>query len=455
MQDLFVGADVSKGYIDAVILNSEGKVICSREKFFDTPDDHLMFFEWIKSIMTPSTTVYVGVESTGGYENNWISLFQEMRKSCDVHYVRLNPRAVSNASKALLTRTVTDGVSAFIIADYMIRYFDRITFDIIDPFGSIRRLWSSRELIQKAYNAQWTHLQLILYDANPEILQYTRNSLPQWVVTVLKSYPTAKNLSRARPATLAKIPYVTIERAHELIAAAKKTIAADNEECTAFLIKQSIETIANLSKQIKTLEKRLTEESVNMPNMDLLCSIPGVGEVTAIGLLINIGDINRFEKVNNLTSYFGIHPVFKESGDGKSVARMSKTGRRRPRTMLYMSVFAGLQANPLLRECYDEAIEQGKAHGSAIGKCMHKLLRIVYGILKSGKKFDIEIHNRDKNRKKEKISVEKNASKSIQKEKLNLSAPVSSKEAKRQKDKMAESHEKPSSQVRDHQPPIQ
>lgn len=451
MQKLFVGADVSKGYIDAVILNSMGKTICSREKFFDSANGHSMFSEWIKSVITKSTVVYIGVESTGGYENNWISLFSKIAKFYDVHYVRLNPRAVSNASKALLTRTVTDGVSATLIADYMIRYFDRITFDTIDPFSSLRRLWSSRELIQKAYNAQWMHLQQILYDANPIILSFTRDKLPQWVITLLKSYPTANKLARARPATLAKIPFITITRAHELITAAKETIAADSEDCTAFLIQQSIEIIANLAKQLGLLGKRLIEESANLPDMKLLCSIPGVGEITAVGLLINIGDINRFKTVKNLTSYFGLHPVFKKSGDGKTVSRMSKVGRKRPRTILYMSVMGGISTNPLLKEDYNKALEQGKAPRAAIGICMHKLLRIVYGILKSGKMFDIEVHNKHKNRK---TSVEKTIH-LVKKNESDMSAPISRREAKRQKDRIAESHEKQSSQLRDHQPPAQ
>ncbi len=453
MQKLFIGADVSKGYIDAIILDSKGTHISSTEKFYDTAVGHSKFSDWVKAVLTPNRVIYVGVESTGGYENNWISLFRKIARLHNVHYVQLNPRAVSNSSKALLKRTITDGVSAAIIADYMIRYFDRILFDTDDSFSSLRRLWSSRELSKKAHVSHWIHLQLILYDANPTILRYTRDRLPSWVLTVLKNYPTAKKLAQARAGKLSKIPYVTISRANELISAAKESVAADSEECTEFLIRQSVDILLDLSKQIKAIELRLIKEGENFPDVNLLCTIPGIGEITAVGLVINIGDIRRFENVKKLTSYFGLHPMFKESGDGKTVARMSKVGRKRPRTMLFNAVFGGIRANPILKRTYDKCIKAGKAHKSAMGVCMHQLLRIVYGVMTSGESFDIEIHNKHKEKGDTSKSAVVVTLKPVEMAD-EYSAPISAKEARRLKDREAESQNCKSNLVRDHQPPI-
>lgn len=452
MQELFLGGDVSKGYMDALILDSSGAVVSPSRRYYDSPEGHRLLADEIKSQLTDSTIVYAGVESTGGYENNWISFFAQIAKDHRLLYSRINPRAIANSAKVLMKRTITDRVSATVISDYLRRYTDEIDFKQSDQFGSLRRLWSSRELIQKGHCAIWQHLQLVLYDANPVILRYTRNELPQWVLLLLQKYPTAEKLARARVTSLAKIPYVTQLRASEIINAAKDSIASDSDINTEFLIQESVENLIDSQKRLNRIEKRLILEMSEYPEMKLLTSIPGIGEITAVGLLMNIGDINRFINVKKLVSYFGIHPMFKESGDGKSISRMSKVGRKRPRTMLYMAVMGGLGRNQILSTMHAEAKANGMEPQASIGKCMHKLLRIVYGVLKSGKPFDIEIHNSHKL----KGEVQKSAVTDVQTEevKVDLFAPISAREAKRQRDREVESHNEQSHYVRDHQPSI-
>ncbi len=433
MKELFLGGDVSKGYIDVLILDSTGIVISPSKRYYDSPDGHQLLSNEILCNLDETTTIYAGVESTGGYENNWIALFAKLASKYRLRYSRINPRSISNSSKVLLKRTITDEVSATIIADYLRRYLDEIDFEQSDKFASLRRLWSSRELIQKGHSANWQHLQLILYDANPVILSYTRDGLPKWVLLLLQKYPTAKKIATARVTAVTKIPYVTVARAKEIIDAAKVSIAADSDPCTEFLIQESVGNLIDTQKRLSTIDNKLIGEMNKYPEMELLTSIPGVGEITAVGLLINIGDINRFANVKKLVSYFGLHPMFKESGDGKSVSRMSKIGKKRPRTILYMSVMGGLNTNKILNSMHAESKANGMAPQASIGKCMHKLLRIVYGILKSGKKFDIDVHSSHKLRGKTKKT--ETSALIVEEKSIDKFAPISAREAKRQRDK--------------------
>lgn len=450
MQKLFLGGDVSKGYMDALILDSSGTVVSPSKRYYDSPEGHCSLSNDIKSQLTDMTTVYAGVESTGGYENNWITLFARIAKDHKVLYSRINPKAIANSAKVLMKRTITDGVSATIIADYLRRYTDKVDFKQNNQFGSLRRIWSARELIQKSNAAIWQHLQLVLYDSNPIILRYTRNELPQWVLLVLQKYPTASKLAKARIASLVKIPYLTSVRAAEIINAAKGSIASDQDLSTEFLIQESVNNIIDTQKRLKKIEKQLILEMSVYPEMKLLTSIPGIGEITAVGLLMNIGDINRFENAKKLAAYFGIHPMFKKSGDGKSVSRMSKVGKKRPRKMLYMSVLGGLSTNSILNTTHTEAKANGMTPQASIGKCMHKLLRIVYGVLKSGKPFDIDIHNSHKLKEE----IKKNTTEEIntEVESVNDFAPISARELKRQRDREVESQKGINHLIRDLHP---
>jgi len=453
MKNLFLGSDVSKGYMDIIVLDEFGKELIPTERFYDTPNGHCELIQVVKSVLDDKSVIYAGVESTGGYENNWMKLFSTLSNTLPLHYVRINPRVTANSAKTKLTRSITDKVSAFVIADYLRRYHDEIRFDEEDPFKSLKRLWTSHRLLVKSHSSHWMQLQSVLYDSNPAILKYTRSRVPQWFLQVLKSYPTAAKLSRAKMSKLTSIPYVMPARAQELISDAKQSVAADSEECTAFLIKQLVIILLDLEKNKKVIDKQLVEEAKDLPGVELLESIQGISKVSAVGYMINIGDISRFSNVKKFAAYWGVHPVFKESGDGKSIPKMSKAGRSHPRAMLYMSAMAGVQSNPVLKKQFEKHKELGKIPRAAIGICMHQLLRIMYGVLKSGKPFDPLIH--DKDQLKRGHATTNSKQEAVTNEKYDTSAPISSREAKRQKGRIAESQEFRKTQERDHQPPTQ
>jgi transposase len=136
----------------------------------------------------------------------------------------------------------------------------------------------------------------------------------------------------------------------------------------------------------------------DLPEVKLLQSFKGIGVYSAVGLVLNIVSIDRFPSVKHLASYFGVHPVYKISGDGKGAFRMSKQGRSAPRQILYMVARGSIVYNPLIKEVYINHLKKGNCRSSALGVCMHKILRIVFGILKHQKEFDPEIDRQNRNK---------------------------------------------------------
>ncbi len=111
-----------------------------------------------------------------------------------------------------------------------------------------------------------------------------------------------------------------------------------------------------------------------------------------------LNQVERFSSVKKIASFFGLHPVFKISGDGASGFRMSKQGRKEPRQILFMVALTAIRSNPLIREIYQDRVQEGMEKMAAIGLCMHKILRIIYGMLKHNTAFDPEVDR--KNREK-------------------------------------------------------
>lgn len=66
--------------------------------------------------------------------------------------------------------------------------------------------------------------------------------------------------------------------------------------------------------EISAAEAALARLAVDDPGVRRLMTIPGVGAVTALGLLACIGDVGRFPRPNKLVSYLGLDPRVRQSG---------------------------------------------------------------------------------------------------------------------------------------------
>ena len=197
------------------------------------------------------------------------------------------------------------------------------------------------------------------------------------------------------------------------------------------MIKTLVEEVMHKEKLIKSCEKQIIA-SCSLPEVDILLSIPGIGNISAIGLVIEIGTWLRFRSVKQLASFFGLHPILKESGDKKWVPHMSKQGSAEVRAILFMATLVALRHNPVIRELYARCLAKGKCKMSAIGICMHKLLRIVYGVLKSGKPFDAKV---DQANRTKKMVQKKSAPSSVRRlQPLDVNAPVSARQNKKRKE---------------------
>ena len=237
----------------------------------------------------------------------------------------------------------------------------------------------------------------LLYTASPELLHYCQTGMPDWVLKLSIQYPGAAKLKKARVKTVAKIPYVSAKRAQQLIAEAKRSVASATDPVTQQLIRATARQILHLKSSIATQAKQMSNQSM-LPEVALLKSFPGISDSSAIGLIIEIQTVKRFAEAKKLASFFGVHPVYKISGDGIGGIRMSKQGRKEPRQILYMIALSAIQHNPLIKQIYEKHQEQGMHNMAAIGVCMHKILRIIYGMLKHNKPFNpkIDIANRQR-----------------------------------------------------------
>ena len=156
-----------------------------------------------------------------------------------------------------------------------------------------------------------------------------------------------------------------------------------------------VDLILHLQETLADMRTQMRELARLSPNYLLLLSIPGVGEVTASVILSEIGNIDRFHSKKQLIAYAGLDPSVFQSG--KFTAKNNKISKRGSpylRKALYQASFAGISnrsngaTNKTLRVFYDHLIKNGKEKRLAQTATSAKLLRIIFGMLKSNTAFN-------------------------------------------------------------------
>lgn len=435
MGKFYLGCDVSKGYADFVIIDQAKQVVESNFQLDDTRAGHQLLEQIVKAFFEkrPDAMLFAAVESTGGYENNWLRGFHRIGTRFALQATRLNPIGVHHDKQATLKRNSTDKISALAIAEYQINHANAIRYDEANAYQSMRKLYNSYRMLLKVRTQLLNQLESWVYSGNTELVQYRKDNTPQWLLHLLSQYPTAPQLAQAQPEQVAKIPYLGAVRAQKLVKEAQTSVASVTDLPAQTMIRMLAEQILQLDSAIKATQQQ-AQSFVQVREVELISSIDSIGPISAIGLFIELGGcVGAFKNAKKLSAYWGLHPVLKESGDGSYKPRMSKAGRKWPRAILYMVVLNGIKSKNFIHSIYQRELQKGKAKRSAIGVCMNKLARIIYGVLKNDALFDVEIdkHHRSRSMPKKTPQAKSQDVRRFQNE--DQQAPISRKQSKKRK----------------------
>ena len=159
----------------------------------------------------------------------------------------------------------------------------------------------------------------------------------------------------------------------------------------------SIEEVCEiLAKKIDEVKKKIADLIEKDPELrnkqQLLETIPGIGKATIAQILAFMGNVEDFKNAKQLAAFVGLNPKHKQSGSSvQGRARLSKIGDARLRKVFYMPAVVAKHHNPIIQDFCRRLEVAGKPTMLIIGAIMRKLIHIIYGVLKSGKPFDINL----------------------------------------------------------------
>jgi transposase len=172
----------------------------------------------------------------------------------------------------------------------------------------------------------------------------------------------------------------------------KQTLDALNQCENGLVVQPLFETIEQLDKNVKSVEKQLRALTEGDRAVELLTSIPGCGEICAWTIRAYIDDIKRFANPKKFASFAGLAPWVQNSNETVRHGKITKRGPKELRTAL-VQVVMGMRrmqeklGSWLLMWRYVN-MKKNKGSGRAIIATARKVAVIIWHMLTNDSAFD-------------------------------------------------------------------
>ena len=323
-----VGIDVAQKELVVSLgrMNSDlSKEVYSQKSFANTQKGFFALTLWVKKMTEADCKLRFVMEATGVYHEAVAYFLEEKGYAISI----VMPNKISNYMRTLETKTLTDKTCA----------------EAITRFGLEREL------------SDWKR---------PKKVFKTLRQLTRERDQVVQLRTMAKNHLHAEQAEA--------EPNKDSVARIKKQIELFNKQEKEII--SALSVLTNQDQQIKTSTR-------------LICTIPGVGLVTAATVL---AETNGFELIRNkrqLTSYAGLDVKEKESGTSiKQKPRISKKGNKYLRKAMYMPSLAAIRHEQRFKAIYARLVSKHGIKKKAGVAVQRKLLELIFTIYKTNKAYD-------------------------------------------------------------------
>jgi transposase len=384
----YVGIDIAKNTHWASIMSSDGEIIADPFSFSNDSAGFQILLSKLESL--DREKILIGLESTAHYGENLISFLFYL----DFKIGIINPIQTANLRRSNIRKTKNDKVDTFIIIKALtLGNYAPVTSRDINNLKLKGLCRSRRNLVTLRSRAK---IQLVSFvdQIFPELSSFFKGNLHLNVsYQLLKDYSSPSELANLNLTKLSNILKINShgkykkEDAIKLRELAKNSVGISNPSLS-LQIKHAIIQIELFDSQIQEVEK-LYKEIVDELDTTIT-SIPGMSYNQAAVILGCIGDINRFNSSSQLLAYAGLDPSVIQSGNFSARStRMSKRGSGMLRYALIYSAHNVAKNNVTFKNYYDLKRSQGKSHYCALGHVAHKLVRIIFKMLKDNVSFNL------------------------------------------------------------------
>ena len=357
-------------------------------EFFNNGRGFVKFWEGIVQTMSANNLkeVVIGFESTGPYAE---PLIHHLRRK-PVRLVQVNPMHTKKIKELQgNSPNKTDRKDPKIIAD-IIELGHALTLVIPEgPAAELRRLTQARERSVQGRSALFNTLQHLVFVLFPEFLQVMKDVKTRSARYLLSRYPTPKDLLKCDFESLACSVWnisrgkVNRQRLEALYTAARESVGIQQgQEGMAFEIKNILYMIDASDCFTDNVEEKMSSLLKEIPYSRAILSIKGIGEVTAAGLIGEVGDFRQFKTLSEITKLAGLDLFEISSGKHQGQRRISKRGRSLLRKLLFYAALNMVSRAGMMRQIYESYLKRGMLKMKALVAIARKLLRIIFALVR-------------------------------------------------------------------------
>ena len=163
-----------------------------------------------------------------------------------------------------------------------------------------------------------------------------------------------------------------------------------------FHLEENLKLLHDIGVRIGEAEKEVILKVNKHPQAMLLCTIPGIGYITALTIVAEIGDIHRFRSAKKLMGYAGLVPSTYASGDTVRHGKITRLGSMWLRTALIETAHrqGRSKKSGSLRD-FHEHIKEKKDGKTAAVATARKLCAVIWRMLMDNRPFEKYSPRRD------------------------------------------------------------
>ena len=118
-----------------------------------------------------------------------------------------------------------------------------------------------------------------------------------------------------------------------------------------------------------------------------LQTVPGIGPITAIGIMAEIGNIGRFTHFKQLASYVGLVPRLHQSGESNKTGGITYRNNSYLRPLLIEASWQAIRADPAMLNYYQDRVNKSNSKKAVI-KVARKLLSKIAFVMRRNTKYE-------------------------------------------------------------------
>lgn len=390
-----VGIDVSKGKSTVAALRPMGEVALSPTEYLHTK---LELEKLAYTILALGEDTRVVMEATGRYHEPVATALHEY----GIYVCVLNPILIHQSGGGSVRKVKSDKKDAIKIAKYGLDNWVALReYTPVDALRQQLKLFSRQYNLYMKNSVALSNNLISLTDkvfpgvnelfSSPEKADGHRKWVDFvetfWHCDCISLVSEKAFIERYRKWCKRKGYNFSVEKAFNLYASScGNTVTLPKNDTTKRLITTATKQLTSFNCQLAAFRNEMISIAKQLPEFDTVLNMFGVGEISAVNLIAEIGDVRRFPNRNSLVGFAGVDPCVDQSGKHFSKSNpTTKRGSAILRKTLFQVISTYVKRSPVDEPVYQFICKkraEGKPYYVCTTAAANKFLRIYYARVK-------------------------------------------------------------------------